>query len=117
MGVYSEMDMEQFENDEMGPFQMDSHRPDAVEWHEQAGSRQQLPRPPQFLPAVRWRNLWRRCGHWPPKQQQRGCRQGRLGGGQTEGHEEAKPNAKQSGMHSRPAKKRQNRRNSSRLPP
>lgn len=43
MGVYSEMDMEQFENDEMGPFQMDSHRPDAVEWHEQAGSRQQLP--------------------------------------------------------------------------
>ena len=56
MGVYSEMDMEQFENDEMGPFQMDSHRPDAVEWHEQAGSRQQLPRPPQFLPAVRWRN-------------------------------------------------------------
>ena len=43
MGVYSEMDMEQFENDEMGPFQMDSHRPDAVEWHEQAGSCQQLP--------------------------------------------------------------------------
>ena len=43
MGVYSEMDMEQFENDEMGPFQMDSHRPDAVDWHEQAGSRQQLP--------------------------------------------------------------------------
>ena len=43
MGIYSEMNMEQFENDEMGPFQMDSHRPDAVEWHEQAGSRQQLP--------------------------------------------------------------------------
>ena len=32
MGVFSEMDMEQFENDELSPFQMDSPRPNAVEW-------------------------------------------------------------------------------------